>query len=263
MKTIKNYILLPKQLLMLILVCTGLFLLASCKKTEVEEFEQPTIPVAADFTPEDYVPVYPDVDAMLVSIRNITFDDDNGMVTSASTGDAKAVFKSKSGKPEDAGEVKVQNAALKLGAGNRYDYQPTSLAPEGIQLPNHLKWSISGKGEFPNMNLINTDGFPEISPLLDNPETVDRSRDFVLGLTEHIQNADSVRYTITASNGYIYADDWAANHSVTFTPQKLKVLAAGTGYVRIIVFRTVTMVINEKYIQAINQSVITKKITII
>lgn len=238
--------------------------MSSCKKNEVETFAPTTPPPAKEVVTEDYVPVYPSTDAVLVSIKNISLDEDGNLLTENTAGNARAIFPTEAGNLVNAGEVLVQNNPLELGIGNQYTYANSSLSPLGISFPdNKIRWNISGNANVPDMNLMNTDGFPGVSSFLDNPETVDRSQDFTLGLTEHIQNADSVRYTIAGTNGYIYASDWAVNNSVTFTPAKLKQLDAGKGTIKITAFRTVTMSINQKVIQAINQTVIIKKITIL
>lgn len=241
----------------------GLLLVSSCKKGEVETLAPPPAPVG-EINNDDYVPVYPNTDAVFVSIKHVTFEDNSGLPTEKTTGGARAVFPSKAGEFVNAGDVACQNTPLNCSTGNNYGYLPSSLAPEGISFPNNkLRWSVSGNSNIPNMNFINTDGFPVISPFLNNPETIDRSQQFILGLTENIQNADSVRYVISATNGYIYADDWAVNHSATFSPAKLKALAAGDAIIKITAFRTVAMYINDRMIRAVNQTVISKKVKLL
>lgn len=240
---------------------TSIFL-SSCQKDETEDLSLPAPPPAA-VADEDYVPVYPNTDAILVSIKNFRVDKVTGQLEDQATGGARAIFPTKSGNLENAGDVKVQNTSLTCESGNQYAYQSDLLAPDGIPFPDQkVRWNISGNANVPAMNLISTEGFPGISPIAGNPESIDRSSEFTLGLEEHIQNADSVRYVIASSNGYIYADDWAVNHSVTFKPNRLKLLAPGEGIIKIIAFRTITAFINQKMIQAINQSVVTQKVTI-
>lgn len=247
----------------LVLLYFVVFGIVSCKKSEVEVFDAPD-PIPVVSANDDYIPVYPNTDAVMVSIKNITYEENAGQLFEKSAGSARAIFPSAKGALVNAGDVTCQQVPLNFESGNLYGYQPSTLAPEGIAFPdNKLRWSVSGNSNIPNMNFMNIDGFPTISPILDNPETIDRSQEFTLGLTDHIQNADSVRFTITASNGQLFAEDWAVINSVTFSSNKLQALAPGEAVIKITAFRTVTMQVNEKIIQAINQSVISKKVTIL
>lgn len=247
----------------LFVLCLSVLTITSCQKGEMDEFEQPA-PLPAENQHDDYVPVYPDADAVMVSIKTISFENQGGNLYEQSAGSARAIFPSKTGTLVNAGEVRVENQPLNCETGNQYNYQPNTLAPQGIPFTNNKpRWSVSGNSNIPNMNFMNTTGFPEISPIAGDPETIDRTTEFTLGFTDPVINADSVRYTIISANGFIYSAEKGTSQSHTFSPEQLQLLDPGSGSIKITSFRTVTMFINQKNIQAINQTVISKKIILL
>lgn len=239
-------------------------LFIGCTKEDLAPAE-PNPEIDTTVNLEDYVPTYPERTGILVSINNYTYENQNGTTVEKITGAAKAIFPDQSGNLRNAGNVAVQNVSLLAGTNNTYSFVPNSTNSPDFSFPNstNTRWAVSGNGDIPAMNFICTAGFPSMSEMVTSGPGIDRQNDFTLGTTLPFDNADSVRFTVFASNGYLFASSTSQHNSHTFESSKLLMLNAGTGYIRVTAFRTVPFEINGiTLIQYINESVVTKQITI-
>lgn len=252
---------LPPMNLKRIAFLFALFVLSACTKeylpdtyTEVPATEVKTF---------EYLPVYPETDAMLFSVQETKFVNQNNQVTAHHTGKARARFNDNDGNSISAGTVKVQDVPLTISS-NQYTYNPDNLNPEGI---NYIssgahRWTVSGSSQFPEVNFLCTRTIPEISPLLSTAEVIDRNQSFGVNTQQGVQNADSLRYTIFSSGGYYYATREANSPLHVFTPDKLAMLTPGKGILRLTAFNVTAIEINGKRLMYINQSITEKEVQI-
>lgn len=212
----------------------------------------------------DYLPVYGEQDAVLAAITEYSYDDVNGVKTEVTRGSALAVFPSGSGNFLGVGDVRSIGEPLGLESGNRYALRPTPAWPGGLNYPGApvYRWEVEGTTQFPAVNFICTVGFPVISEMVTSAPEIDRNADFTMGTTLPMDDADSVRFTVFAPNGYLFADKKGSNYTHTFAASKLMLLADGEGFIRITAFNSVPIEVNGKKIQYINQAVTTMPVTI-
>ncbi len=244
-----------------LLLAAALF--TSCAKEDLPPPEMHTVvDTITDLT--DYLPIYPERSAILVSINNYSFSGQGGSAT-AVRGIAKAVFPDVSGNLRLAGNVSVQDISLSTSANNTYSFSPDPSAPEGIDFMNtsSLRWTISGNGDFPPVSFISVEGFPTMTAIIPGSPVVDRSKDFSLATEQNIDNADSVRFSIYSPNGQLFAVAAGRYNNHTFSVSRLSLLSAGSGYLRITAFRSISLEVNGMTLQYLNESVTTKPITIL
>jgi hypothetical protein len=248
-----NYI---KSLLLL-----TLWLMAGCTKEYLPDTYS-EVPAGEPKTFE-YLPVFPESDAMLFSIQQTKFADENNASSAMHIGKARARFEDQDNHPISVGTVKVQDVPLTM-VSNQYTYNPDNLNPEGINFLNSgaHRWSISGNDRFPEINFMCTRTLPVISPLLSTSDVIDRNQSFAVNTKEGIQDADSLRYTIFSSGGYYYATRPANSPLHVFTPDKLASLSPGKGILRLTAFNVTAIEINGRKLFYINQSITEKPVQI-
>ncbi len=211
----------------------------------------------------EYLPEYPEADALLFSVQEIKFVNENSQLTAHHTGKARARFEDNDGKLISAGTVKVQDVPLS-NSYNQYVYNPDNLNPEGINYINSgaHRWSVSGSIGFPEVNFMCTRTIPEISPLLSTSDVIDRNQSFGVNTQQGVQNADSLRYTIFSSGGYYHATRSANSPLHVFTPDKLAALTPGKGILRLTAFNITPIEINGKKLIYVNQAITEKEVQI-
>lgn len=211
----------------------------------------------------EYLPFFPESDAMLFSIQETKFVNLNNQTTAIHAGKARARFEDNEGNLIQAGTVKVQDVPLSISS-NQYAYNPDNLNPEGINYLNSgaHRWTISGSSRFPEVNFLCSRTIPEISPLLSTSEVIDRNQSFGVNTQQGVQNADSLRYTIFSSGGYYYATRSANSPLHVFTPDKLVALTPGKGILRLTAFNVTPIEINGKKLMYVNQSITEKEVQI-
>jgi hypothetical protein len=246
-----------KRLVFLIAV---LFISACTKEYLPDTYTE--VPAGSAVTFE-YLPSYPEYDAMFYSIQETRFENQNNASSAIHTGKARARFQDEDGKLVSAGTVKVQDVPLLL-TSNQYVYNPDNLNPEGINYVNSgaHRWTVSGSSQFPEVNFLCTRSLPEISPLLSTSEVIDRSQSFGVNTREGVQNADSLRYTIFSPGGYYYVTRPANSPLQVFTPDKLSVLTPGKGILRLTAFNVTPIEIHGKKLVYINLSITEKEVQI-
>lgn len=211
----------------------------------------------------EYLPVYPETDAMLFSIQETKFVNENNQITAENTGKARARFEDENGNFIAAGTVKVQDVPLSIST-NQYTYNPDQLNPGGINYINSgaHRWTVSGNSLFPEVNFFCTRTIPDISPLLSTSEVIDRNQSFGVNTQQGVQNADSLRYTIFSAGGYYYATRSANSPLHVFTPDKLAALTPGKGILRLTAFNVTPIEINGKKMIYVNQAITEKEVQI-
>lgn len=211
----------------------------------------------------EYLPVYPETDAMLFSVQETKFIKENNQTSFINTGKARARFEDNDGNLISAGTVKVQDVELTISS-NEYSYNPNNLNPEGINYINSgaHRWSVSGTSQFPQVNFLCSRTIPEISPLLSTSDVIDRNQSFGVNTQQGVQNADSLRYTIFSSGGYYHATRSANSPLHVFTPDKLAALTPGKGILRLTAFNVTPIEINGKKLIYVNQSITEKEVQI-
>ncbi len=211
----------------------------------------------------EYLPVYPQTDGMLYSIRETVFPDRNTPSNVQFRGKARARFDDGNNRLIWAGEVRVQDVPLHHDAGH-YFYDPDAINPEGInyQHSGAHRWYIAGNDSFPEIQFMCVRSIPDIFPIVTTSDIIDRNESFGVTTQQHIDNADSVRYTIFSAGAYYFVTRSSDSPLHVFTPDKLAVLAPGKGILRLTAFNTTSIEINGKKLVYINQAITEREMQI-
>lgn len=141
-------------------------------------------------------------------------------------GTAVAVF-SDGGKNVPAGEVKVNDVALKMESNNFYMSPISLIDVTGITFDGATKWSVAGANNIPAVNYTTSKRIPTATGFTCDVN-VDKTVSYSISLST-VAYADSILYMV---NNVIKTV--AGNvKSVTFTAEQLSALKKGNAFVQV------------------------------
>ena len=235
--------------------------LSSCKKDEEEE---PVVPAPTTAQPSNPTPTPADAAGVLVAVQTSNY------ITAPFVGEIYqpiglgiAVFGDfVTPAYIDGGTVSLNGSAFTKQSNNSYVFQPTATSATGIDLADHVTWSVSGNAAN-TIPAINQDA-PNVMPTgpkYTGSTEIGRTADFTVSSAITIENADSTYYGIS-SGSVVIKKTAAGGASVTFTAAEMGTLPTGSGYVQIAPYNIASQTIAGKKIYFVNESVVTKSVTI-
>lgn len=160
------------------------------------------------------------------------------------------------GKYVAAGEVKVNDAALKMESNKFYMSQISLLDPEGLTLSGTTKWSVGGAGNIPAVTHTTRKYMPTGAGF-NCDATVDKTASYTISLSS-VSYADSILYLVNDIAKTV------AGHvkTVTFTADQLSSLKKGNAFVQVAPYNYEIKRFGTKDFVFGNQIVFSKMVTI-
>lgn len=170
-------------------------------------------------------------------------------------GTAFAVFNDGT-KSVSAGEVKVNDVALKMESNNFY-MSPVSLTdPTGIVFEGTTKWSVAGANGIPAVNYTTRKNIPTATGFTCEAN-VDKTVEYTISLST-VSYADSILYMVNDVMKTV-----AGNvKSVTFTPEQMSSLKKGNAFVQVAPYNYEIKLYESKNLVFGSQIVFSKLVTI-
>lgn len=155
-----------------------------------------------------------------------------------------------------AGDVKVNDIALKMEKNKFYMSPVSATNPTGITFEGNAKWSVAGANNIPAVNYTSKKSFPTASGFTCDA-TVDKTKSYSISLTS-VLSADSILYMIND-----IAKTVAGNvKSVTFTSDQMSSLKTGNAFVQVAPYNYEIKLYGSKNFVFGNQIVFSKLVTI-
>jgi len=230
--------------------------LSSCNKTEVPE---DVIPEEENNDPTP--PPFPEIigsDGTLVAIKSQSTQNSPIGPMTITIGLGVAVFY-ETGNTEsflDAGTVNLNSLSCTKQNNNAYVFQPSAQNPTGIDFGSGVSWSVSGSANIDAFSYDPTISFPTVDAI-SSGEVVNKASGYTLTTTS-ITGADSVIFQI----GSVLKTVAGNSTSCTFSSADLSGLATGTSIVQIAGYKIQNQTITAKNYYFINETVVTKTVTI-
>ena len=230
--------------------------LGSCKKEDLlDDILKPTEPVEA--TPPPF-PSVANSDGTLVAIRSQTTQNTQIGPITTQIGLGVAVFYETPGATTflDAGTVVLNELALTKQSNNSYAFQPSASNASGIDFTGGSSWNVSGTADVAAFAFAPSISFPSLDAV-SSGETVNKSNGYTLTTTGVI-GADSVIFQV----GTVLKTVAGNATSCTFSSSELSGLSTGTSIVQIAAYKMQNETITSKNYYFINESVVTKTVTV-
>lgn len=219
----------------------------SCEETEDIA---PTPAPQVNVTPSTN-PSFTGADAVLVGVSST--NSTSGINTTVGT--AVGIFNQDSNLV-NVGEVNVNSSKLNFTSGNIYLFTPGLLNFNGIDFSSGSNWSVTGGNGFSAFAYNYTRPFPSVSQI-SSSATVSKSADYTL-TTSSISGSDSVIF-ILGSLSHVAA---ANTTSHTFSVSDLKDQFTGSSIAMVAAYNYSGRNENGKTVYYVNESIVTKPITI-
>lgn len=196
-------------------------------------------------------PSFTDANGVLYAINTSTYQ----MGVEAKIGSGLAVFPDGSGANLDAGTVSLNSNSLTKQTGNSYTWNSLSGSLTAAS------WSVGGGSGIPAFTEdAGTVGFPTISEITSGG-TVTKSSGYTLSMST-VADADSVLFMIAGASGGKVVTKVGTTTSYTFTSAELTNVGTGSGTAQITAYKVYSADKSGKKIYFVNESVITKTVTI-
>lgn len=245
-------------------------MVVACKKTETPEPEpEPTpTPQQPQTTPQptNPTPTPSDAKGVFAAVKTLSFVEVPGVGTvQTDIGVASAAVWETQGTFIDAGTVSLNNNSLTKNSNNSYAFTPSATSTTGIDLSSNRTWNISGNStnNVPAISNFNPPiGFPTLGNISGNISTVTKSSGVTLTSAAPINNADSVIFAVHGPSGSAMKTRPGNTTSYSFTSGELANIGAGSGFIQIVSYKIHGQTFSGKKYYFINESVVTKSVTI-
>ena len=246
MKSLKHY---PVLLMAVVLTFA-----VSCKKEEEKEEEE--TPTAADTSAP--TPTFSEGSGSLVAIKSQSTTQSPIGPIETSIGLAVASFyaNGNTGSLLDAGTVTVNSKSLSKQANNSYTYTPGTTDVSGIDFGSNVEWSVGGASSVAAFSYTTTITFPKITAITSS-ETVEKTSGYTLSASG-ISGADSIIFQV----GSVVKTLAGNSTACTFSSSELSGELAGTSIAQVAAYKWEDREHNSKTYYYVNETVVSKTITI-
>ena len=232
----------------------------SCDK--IKNATNPTPPANNNTTAP--TPIVASGDGAIVSVQTVSKTNVAGFPITTILGTAVAVFGDLSGSNySEAGNVILNSKTLTAQTNNSYIFTPTATDITGIDFSSSINWSVSGGaavGSFTHD--ASSQGMPNADDISGAFTTINSNNSFTLSTTSTISNSDSVYFQVSGPNGTVLKRVAGNTSSVTFTAAEVQTAGKGNGVVTIAPWNWSVKSLGGKQINVINETVLTRVVTI-
>lgn len=156
----------------------------------------------------------------------------------------------------DAGTVNLNSLQCTKQNNNAYAFQPSADNATGIDFSSGVSWSVSGSANVEAFSFDPSISFPTVDAI-SSGDVVNKANGYTLTTTS-VTGADSVIFQV----GSVLKTVAGNSTSCTFSSSDLSGLSTGTSIVQIAGYKMQNQIITAKNYYFINETVVTKTVTI-